>query len=495
MAFDLGAESGRAVLGRFQEGRLAIEELHRFPNEILTLNGRLHWNIHKLFSEIKKALSICASDVTPDIDGVAVDTWGVDFGLLAKDGTLLGLPYSYRDLKSLGAMEEFFKKVKPERVYEMTGIQFLPFNSLFQLFGLVRDRSPLLAAADRLLFMPDLFHYFLTGLGRTEYTIASTSQLLDPRTRTWNKVLFKALGLSPSIMLDPTPPGTVLGPLLAPIAAETGLGRIPVIATATHDTASAIAAVPAEDSDYAYISSGTWSCMGIEIPEPVISGTTLAHNFTNEGGVEGTIRFLKNVMGLWLIQGCRRSWAKRRNYSYEELAQMAETAPAFKALIDPDAPGFLNPPDMPDAVNAFLARTGQTPLESPAEFVRTILESLALKYRFIVEEIREVVGRPIERIHIIGGGSKNELLNQLTADATGLTVVAGPAEATSAGNILVQLRALGLIRTRSEMSAVVRASFPLKTFRPRPSAAWEESYRKFLGLPGVRRTDIERGRR
>ncbi len=495
LAFDLGAESGRAVLGRFQDGRLSLDELHRFSNEILTLNGGLHWNIYGLLSEIKKALKICAADVTTEIDSLAVDTWGVDFGLLAKDGTILGLPYAYRDFKLRGAMEEFFKKVKRERIYELTGIQFLPFNSLFQLYRLVRNRSPLLAAADRLLFMPDLFHYLLTGRQTTEYTIASTSQLLDPGKRTWNKTLFKALGISPGIMLDPTPPGTILGPLLGPIAAETGLGKARVVATATHDTASAIAAVPAEDSDYAYISSGTWSCLGIEIPRPIVSGTTLAHNFTNEGGVEGTIRFLKNVMGLWLIQGCRKSWTKRRTYSYEELARMAETAPAFKALIDPDAPDFLNPPDMPDAVNGFLSRTGQTPLESPAGFVRSILESLALKYRFVIEEIREIIGRPVGRLHIIGGGSKNELLNQLTADATGLSVVAGPAEATSAGNILVQLKALGLVRTQAEMRAIVRASFPLQTFRPRPSAAWREAYRKFLELPGIRKSKNAKERR
>jgi rhamnulokinase len=485
LAVDLGAESGRAVLGRYEGGRLKLEEIHRFPNEILALDGRLHWNIYVLLAEVKKALKICAAEAGPRLDGLAVDTWGVDFGLVARDGTLLGLPYSYRELGNRAAMEAFFRKVGPERIYRLTGIQFLPFNSLFQLYRLSRDRSSVLAAASRLLFMPDLFHYLLTGRQATEYTIASTSQLLDPRTRTWSRTLLRSAGIPPSLLLDPVAPGTVLGPLLGSIAAETGLGRVPVIATATHDTAAAVAAVPADSPSFAYISSGTWSCQGVELSEPVVSGATLAHNFTNEGGVEGTIRLLKNVMGLWLVQGCRKIWARRNAYSYEELTRLAEEAPPFRGLIDPDAPDFLNPPDMPRAINAFLSRTGQAPLASPAAFVRAILESLALKYRFVVEEIREVVGRPVERLHIVGGGSKNRLLNRFTADATGLTVVAGPAEATSAGNILVQLKARRLVRDRAEMRAVVRASFPLRVYRPRPDPAWADAYRRFLRLPGV----------
>lgn len=485
LAFDLGAESGRAVLGRFRDGRLSLTEIHRFPNRSLLLNGRLHWDIYALLAEIKKALGMCAGADASSLESLAVDTWGVDFGLLAGDGTILGLPVSYRDPRTLGAMDGFFERISRERVYEMTGIQFLPFNSLFQLFSLVRDRSPLLAATARLLFMPDLFQFLLTGRQATEYTIASTSQLLDPRTRAWNEDLFKALGIAPSIMLNPVPPGTVLGPLLDPIAAETGLGHARVVTAASHDTASAVAAVPALDSEYAYISSGTWSCLGIEIPEPIVSESTLAGNFTNEGGVEGSIRFLKNVMGLWLVQGCRKSWAKRTDYTYQELAALAETAPAFRAVVDPDAADFLNPADMPDALNGYLTRTGQASLETPAGFIRMILESLAFKYRFVIDEIRRIVGREIRRIHIIGGGSRNELLNQLTADATGLPVVAGPDEATSVGNILVQLKASGIVQTLAEMRALVRESFPLRIYEPRTSVAREESYRRFLDLPGL----------
>jgi len=485
LAIDLGAESGRAVLGRFGEGRLSLDELHRFPNGSLSLNGRLHWDVYGLLSEIKKALRACASSGAARLESLAVDTWGVDFGLLASDGTLLGLPVSYRDLRTQGAMEAFFRTVSRERVYDMTGIQFLPFNSLFQLYSLVRERSPLLAATARVLFMPDLFQYFLTGRQATEYTIASTSQLLDPRTRLWREDLIGALGLAPGVMLNPVASGTVLGPLLDSIAAETGLGLTRVVVTASHDTAAAVVAVPATDDKYAYISSGTWSCLGIELTAPIISRASLAHNFTNEGGVEGTIRFLKNVMGLWLVQGCRKSWAKRTEYGYPELAALAEAAPPFRAVIDPDASDFLNPPDMPDAVNAYLRRTGQPPLDAPGGFIRTILESLALKYRFVIEEIGRIVGRAVERIHIIGGGSRNDLLNQLTADATGCPVVAGPAEATSIGNILVQLKAAGAVHTLSEMRDLVRASFPLRTYLPRPSGAWEEFYGRFLGLPGI----------
>ncbi|MBN2207295.1 MAG: rhamnulokinase, partial [Candidatus Aminicenantes bacterium] len=428
------------------------------------------------------------------LESLAVDTWGVDFGLLARDGTLLGLPLSYRDLRAHGAMDEFVRKVGRETIYEATGIQFLPFNSLFQLFSMARDRSPLLETAARLLFMPDLFNFFLTGRQATEYTIASTSQLFDPRAMRWREDLFEALGIPPGIALDPVAPGTVLGPLLESVAAEAGLPSTRVVATASHDTAAAVAAMPAADANGAFISSGTWSCLGIEIPAPIISRASLAHNFTNEGGAAGTIRFLKNVMGLWLVQGCRKSWARRCAYDYPELTALAEAAPPFRAVIDPDAADFMNPPDMPEAINAFLRRTGQAPLETPGEFIRSILESLALKYRYVIEEIGRVAGRAVERVHIIGGGSRNELLNRLTADATGRPVIAGPAEATSTGNILIQLQAAGAVRSLAEMRAVVRESFPVRTYLPRPSPDGKDAYRRFLELPGTAAAEALEGR-
>jgi rhamnulokinase len=485
LAIDLGAESGRAVLSRLERGRLTVDEIHRFPTPSLVLNGRLHWDAYALLSEIKTALRTCAAGGAAGVESLAVDAWGVDFGLLSGDGTLLGLPVSYRDTRIRGAMEAFLRIVGRERIYEETGIQFLSFNSLFQLYSLVRDGSPLLGATARLLFMPDLFNFFLTGRQATEYTIASTSQLLDMRTGRWRDDLLAALGLAPGILADPVAPGTILGPLLPPLASEAALGPVRVVATASHDTAAAVAAVPATDEDCVYISSGTWSCLGTELSAPVISAASLAHNFTNEGGVEGTIRFLKNIMGLWLVQGCRRSWAKRVSYGYPELTALAEAAPSFGAVIDPDADDFLNPPDMPDAINGYLRRTAQAPLDAPGAFIRTILESLALKYRYVIEEIVRIVGRAVSRVHIIGGGSRNDLLNQLTADATGRPVVAGPAEATSIGNILVQLKAARAVSGLPEMRALVAASFPPRTFAPRPSPAWEDAYRRFLGLPGL----------
>lgn len=494
LAIDLGAESGRAVLGRWSGGRLSLKEVHRFPNAILPVDGRLHWDVYGLLSEIKTSLRRCSAEGASDLESLAVDTWGVDFGLLASDGTLLGLPMSYRDLRSHGAMDEFINRFGRERIYQATGVQFLPFNSLFQLFSLVRDRSPLLTAAERLLFMPDLFNYFLTGRQATEYTIASTSQLLDPRTRLWREDLFGAIGLSPGLALKPVAPGTDLGPLLKSVAAEVGLLSARVIATASHDTAAAVAAMPAEDARVAYISSGTWSCLGVELTEPAVTGAALAHNFANEGGVEGTIRFLKNVMGLWLVQGCRKRWSGRRAYDYPELAALAEAEPPFQAVIDPDAADFMNPPDMPEAINAYLGRTGQKPLESPGGFIRAVLESLALKYRFVIDEIGKVTGRAVERIHIIGGGSRNALLNRFTADATGLPVVAGPDEAASAGNILVQLKAAGEVGSLEEMRAVVRASFPLQTCRPAPVPGWKDAYRRFLDLPGFASGEALEGR-
>ncbi len=480
LAFDLGAESGRAVLGTLDGGRLSVHEVRRFPNMPLPLAGHIHWNVYALLDEMKAAMRDAAASTGFRPDSLGVDTWGVDFGLLAKDGGLLGLPFCYRDHRNAGAMEDYFKLVPRSELYEATGIQFLPFNTLFQLYAMVRDRSPQLEAAADLLFMPDLFHYLLTGRKAAEFTIASTSQFLDPRTRNWIPGLFQAMGFSRRILQDIVEPGTVLGPLSDKIIGETGYRDVPVIATAGHDTASAVAAVPAEGGNWAYISSGTWSLVGVEEAAPVISPASLRANFTNEGGVGGTVRFLKNVTGLWLIQGCRRAWSADGAVSYEELAAAAGDAPHFAALIDPDDPGFLNPPDMPEAVAAYCRRTGQAVPPTRAAMVRAILESLALKYRFVLDQLREVLGHPIEKIHIIGGGARNVLLCQLTADATGLPVVAGPAEATAVGNILVQAMALGLVSSPAGMRRIIRESFPLESYRPAgPPAEWDAAYGRF----------------
>jgi rhamnulokinase len=480
LAFDLGAESGRAVLGTLEDGRLAVREVRRFPNGPVSLAGRLHWDVPRLLNEMKMSLKDCAGGA--GLKSIGVDTWGVDFGLIGRKGEMLGLPYSYRDPKILGAMERYFDLVPREKLYDLTGIQFMAFNSLFQLYALVREGSPLLEAASDLLFMPDLFNFLLTGQRTTEATIASTSQFLNPRTGTWEKGLLEAMGVPSGILRKILQPGTVIGPIEKHLGKEMGLAGVPVAATAGHDTAAAVAAVPAEGSDWAYISSGTWSLVGIEVPGLIITAESRESNFTNEGGVGGQVRFLKNIAGLWLLQQCRKSWEKEREWTYGELMAAAEVAPRFGALIDPDSPDFLNPPNMPEAIVSFCRKTGQAPPETMAAHARCILESLALKCRHVLEQLARLRKRPFRTVHIIGGGSRNALLCQLTADAAGLLVVAGPAEATSAGNILVQAMAAGCVRNLEEVRRITRRSFVLDVYESRPSTAWDEAYRRFKPL-------------
>jgi rhamnulokinase len=483
LAFDLGAESGRAVLGSLESGRLRTREIHRFPNVPIRVLGHWHWDVYRIFAELRRALALAATEVPDGPESVGVDTWGVDFGLLARDGSLLGLPVCYRDDRHAGAMEQFLRLITRERIYELTGVQFLPFNTLYQVYALVRDHSPLLAAASDLLFMPDLFNYLLTGRRATEFTIASTSQFYDPRRREWIPGFFQGMGFSKRILQDVREPGTVLAPLLPEIVAEAGLRlAVPVVSTASHDTAAAVAAVPAEGADWAYISSGTWSLVGVEEPEAIVTPAALAHNFTNEGGLGRTIRFLRNVSGLWLLQQCRRAWSKDGDLGYEELTRLAAEAPPFQALLDPDAPEFLNPPDMPAALEAYWKQTGQRAPADRAGVVRSILESLALKYRQVLEELREVTGRSIRRVHVIGGGSRNALLSRFTAEATGLPVIAGPAEGTAAGNILVQAMAVGAVGSLADLRAVVRRSTELASYEPLDPGAWDAPYERFLGL-------------
>jgi rhamnulokinase len=478
LAFDLGAESGRAVLGTLESGRIALAEVHRFPNAPLEVLGGLRWNVYGLFEEVRKGLAL-AAQAADDIASVAVDTWGVDFGLLGPDGDLLGLPFAYRDPRNLPAMEKFLEIISRRHVYELTGIQFLPFNTLFQLYAMILSGSSALRAADRLQFMPGLLTYLLSGVRATDTTIASTSQLLDPRRGSWSEELFAALGLSNGLMGESVLPGTVLGHLRPAVAAAAGLGKTAVAATAGHDTAAAVAAIPATGTNWAYISSGTWSLVGIETASPLITEETRRLNFTNEGGMGGRIRFLKNVTGLWLVAQCRKSWRAVRAVDYDELTALAEAAPPFKALLDPDAPEFLNPPDMPAAIQAFCRRTGQSVPQTPGEIVRCALESLALKYRAVLDDLGRVSPHPIEKVHVIGGGSRNGLLNGFTAAATGLPVIAGPVEATAIGNILGQALALGDIGSLEDMRSIVAASAGLRVFDPEGKAAWDEAFDRF----------------
>ncbi len=479
LAFDLGAESGRAVVGSLDEGRLRIREILRFANRMITEpDGSLHWDAGMLFENIKEGMRRCRDILGGPPQSLGVDTWGVDFGLLDAEDGLLGLPFSYRDRRTEGAMEEFFGFLPKEEVYRLTGIQFLSFNTLFQLYALVRDRSPLLRRASALLFMPDLFHFLLTGEKATEFSIATTSQLFDPRRDSWSPEVFEALGLPPDLMQPVVDPGTVIAPLLDRLGAETGLGPCPVVASLTHDTAAAVAAVPSRGHDWAYISSGTWSLVGVETDEAIINDESLSLNFTNEGGLGRTIRFLKNVTGLWLVQQCRKVWERRHpsaSWDYASLARAAEEAAPFRTLLDPDDPAFLNPEDMTAAIEAYARNTGQPLPETPGAFVRCILESLALKYASVLDDLERLTRRSIETVHIIGGGARNDLLNRLTASACGRTVVAGPDEATSCGNLLGQALALGVIRTAAQAREIMRNSFSTTVRRPDHPQVWERT--------------------
>jgi len=479
LAFDLGAASGRAVLGSFDGEALSMTELSRFANGPLSVLGHLHWNVFRLFEEMKKALALCAARGGTAPASLAVDTWGVDFGLLAGDGSILGLPYSYRDGRTQGAMESFFNLVPRETVYRLTGIQFLPFNTLFQLHAMERSGSSLLEAAEDLLFMPDLFNYLFTGEKGTERTFASTSQLFDIQAEEWSGTLFEALGVPRDVMQAIVPPGSAVGTLLPSICAETGLEPLPVMAVASHDTASAVAAVPAEGDGWAYLSSGTWSLLGVERPSPILTVDAREAGFTNEGGLGGTVRLLRNISGLWLLQECRRVWARERAFTFEELTAAAREATPFRTLVDPDRPELLNPPKMTEAICEVCRNTHQKEPEEPAQFTRAILESLALKYRYVLDQLQALSARPIERLHVIGGGVRNELLCQFTADATGLSVIAGPVEATAAGNIMVQALACGDVGSREEIRAAIRRSFELVRYEPQRRAEWEAAYERF----------------
>lgn len=463
---DLGATSGRVILARVGDGALRMEELHRFPNRLTEIDGRFYWDIHALYEEILKGLSV-AGGRGERIASIGIDTWGVDFACVGCDGALLGLPRAYRDPYTDGVPEEFFRTIPRERVYQKTGIQVMNFNSLYQLYALNREKDHALAAAERVLFMPDALSYLLTGEQVCEYTILSTSQLMNPRTRELDGELLQAAGVDPSLFARQVMPGQRIGRLCDEVARRTGLGNVEVFAVAGHDTASAIAAVPAADERFAYLSSGTWSLMGIELPEPVITQESCAMNFTNEGGVDGTTRFLKNITGMWLLEECRRIWAREgREYAYSEIMALTAAAKPHVARIDPDDAAFAHPADMPEAIREHCRRRGEVVPADDAALVRCIFESLAARYGEVLDKLRGVAPFPIERLHVIGGGAQNDLLNQLTADACGVPVVAGPSEATAIGNVMVQARALGLVGSLREMRDYIRRSVEVREFLP-----------------------------
>ncbi len=488
LAFDLGAESGRAILGILDDGRLSLHEVHRFPNGFEQLPDGYHWNILGLFAHLKQGLAKAArhcADHQLTLASAGVDTWGVDFGLIGDSGGIIGLPFAYRDPRNEPAMKHAFEVVGAEKIYARTGIQLMAINSLYQLVAWKQAEPAVLAATRRLLFTPDLLHYLFTGNPCNESSIASTSQMVDPMTGDWAADLLEALDI-PTGMLGPiVKPGTVIGDLRDDLAKELGVDPgLRIITPACHDTASAIAAVPAEPaSRWAYISSGTWSLMGVELDEPVLSDEARAASFTNEGGVDGTIRFLTNIMGLWLVQEVRRDLEKRGDsLDYEQLTRQAADAPPFRTLVNPQHGPFLQPGDMPAKIDAFAAQTGQPQPRGPGEYVRCCLESLALAYRHTLNNLQTVRDHPVDVIHIVGGGGKNELLDQMTADATGCRVVVGPYEATAAGNLLVQAMGNGDVKDLDELRTIIRASFDPKTFEPRDTAQWDQAYQRYVAL-------------
>jgi rhamnulokinase len=476
LAFDFGAESGRAVLAHLRAGILTIEEVHRFRNEPVEYGGSLHWDVPRLWFEVRKALA-CVEQL--ELAGIGVDAWGVDYALLGEGGKLLENPYHYRDSRTQGVMEEVFRRVPKEEIYRGTGIQFMPINTLYQLFAAHRDTPALVAAAKQLITIPDLFHYWLTGNAVCEFTNATTTQLVDPVRRTWATDLMQRVGLRSDLPAPIVEPGTVIGTLLTSIAQNTSLTGTPVIAPACHDTGSAVASITARDGT-AFLSSGTWSLVGTELDAPIVTPEALKLNFTNEGGVNGTTRLLKNVMGLWMLQGCRNFWSARGQSSdYDELVELARRETAFAHLVDPDDESFLRAAGMPSMIDEFCRKTHQAAPATPGAYVRCVLESLALKYRLVLRNLEQLCGRRIDQIRVIGGGSKNRLLNQFTAGATGRRVLAGPAEATALGNIAMQILATGEASSLQEVRAIVDRSFPTEVFEPVDTDRWEQQTRRF----------------
>lgn len=488
LAVDMGASSGRVLGGSFDGSRLTLEEVERFENGGVTAGGHMYWNLLSLWNNVQQGLRAAGDKYGNRITSVGVDTWGVDFALLGRGDELLGNPYHYRDRRTAGILERAFEIVSREEIFAETGLQFIEFNTLFQLVAMKLGDSPLLEAAESLLMIPDLFHWLMTGQKFNELTDASTTQFYNPQTKAWSTTLFDRFGLPSGMLNEIAQPGTRLGPLQSSVAEATGLSGVEVVLPGTHDTASAVMAVPAESPpaakpDWCYISSGTWSLMGVETPEPVISDKCRELNFTNEGGVGGTTRLLKNIAGLWLVQECRRIWRQEgHDFGWSMLVEMAQHSQPLCGLIDPDHESFVAPQNMPNAIRQYCSQTGQVVPESEGAVIRTALESLALRYRMVLGFLEELTGSKIETIHIVGGGTQNRLLNQMAANATGRRVVAGPVEATAIGNLMMQAVAAGDVDSILKAREVIRASFDVEEYTPQYTAPWDEAYGRFLKL-------------
>ncbi|MFV0446751.1 MAG: rhamnulokinase [Planctomycetaceae bacterium] len=486
LAVDLGAESGRVIAGRLDGGRVSLDELHRFPNGPVAVAGTRRWDVLRLWSDIQEGLAVAARKYGKSIVSVGVDTWGVDYVLLSARDEILGQPYNYRDPRTQGVMEQAFTRVPRASIYAQTGLQFMEINTLYQLIAMQLQDPQLLNQAARFLMMPDFFHWLLCGSRVVEFTNATTTQFYHPRNRDWAAELLRKFEIPTRIFPEVVPPGTKLGRLREDVAMRTGLERIEVVAPATHDTGAAVAAVPTDRTgraNWAYISSGTWSLIGVEVQQAILTDAALALNVTNEGGVDGTYRLLKNVMGLWLVQQSRVAFERAgRSYDYARLTQIASEAEPFRSLVDPNDDGFLNPPDMAQAIRDFCRRSDQPIPETDGQVIRCALESLALKYRQVLEGIESLTSEAVAVIHVVGGGSKNDLLNQFTANASGRSVIAGPTEATALGNVLLQARAAGDIGTLAEIRAVVNNSSELTKFEPRETEPWQSAYAQFRKL-------------
>jgi rhamnulokinase len=485
LAVDLGASSGRIVAGLFDGRRLTLEEGHRFENGGFPLAGSLHWDVLGQWSNIVQGLKAAAATYGERVASIGVDTWGVDFGLLGRNDELLGNPNHYRDARTAGILEKAFNIVPREEIFAETGLQFMEFNTLYQLVAMRLANSSLLEAAESFLMMPDLFHWLLTGVKANEYTDLSTTQFLNPRTKDWSRGLLERFGIPTKMLGNIAQPGARLGKLRPAVADDTGLRHVEVILPGTHDTASAVMAVPAVSQpgaqpDWCYISSGTWSLMGVEMPQPVITDRCRELNFTNEGGVGDTTRLLKNITGLWMVEQCRRKWREEgNNLDWPELIRRAAEGRPLVSLVNPDHPSFVAPKDMPQAVRDFCRSTQQPQPQTQGEVIRAALESLALRYRMVLEMLEELVGNRIETIHIVGGGTQNKLLNQMAADATGRRVVAGPVEATAIGNVMMQAVALGEVSSIAEARQVIRTSFAVEEYQPHDTDAWLSAFERF----------------
>jgi rhamnulokinase len=482
-AVDLGATSGRTIIGSLKDEKILLEEVTRFPNNLIEQGGHFYWDIYALYFEIIRGLKEVAQRGLK-ITSIGIDTWGVDFVFIGEDGAILRNPRAYRDPITFDAMDDYLKHViSKKEVYDVTGIQLMNFNSIFQLYAMKREQNSALAAAQKILFVPDALSWMLTGNEVCEYTIASTSELLDPRTKQLDERLLQSLGLSRSKFGKMVNPGTMIGTLTDEVQKMTGLGPVPVYAVAGHDTGSAVAAVPAKDEKFAYLSSGTWSLMGIETKDAIINEVSYERNFTNEGGIEGTTRFLKNICGMWLYERCRKEWpAEVQKMSHPELQGSAMNVEAFRSIINPDDALFANPSSMIGAIQQYCRETDQPVPETPAEICRCIFDSLALRYKQVFGYLEEMASFPIEVLHIIGGGSLNKYLNQFTANATGVTVLAGPQEGTALGNIMVQAKAVGEVKDIWDMRRIIANSLELVQFEPEDKTVWDAAYKKYLEI-------------